>query len=111
MTRYKRVTITIPDWIYQKYISGIESNKSSFIVEMFVKGATTEIGETQTDVARQIELVKELRNKDEELKRLKLQIASLKSKEPDQAERERIAADKINKGLKLAGILRRAGQE
>ena len=80
MKSYKKLTITIPTWIYNKYLKEVTENRSAFIVEMFVGGITKELGENETNANKQIELINKIREKDEEISKIKLQLLNLQSK-------------------------------
>ena len=76
----KKLSITIPEWVYNEYLSDIKSNRSAFIVDMLVKGIKLETGEIKETQSKVAKLSQEIRNKEEENKKLKLTIENYKSK-------------------------------
>jgi len=110
---YKQLTITLPMFVYDEYLEGVRSNKSAFVTQMFVKGMKTELGDNEANTARLVKLIQEVKNKDDEIKNLKLQVGSLKqklNKEPAEETKEAIAKreelEKIADGIKANNPLR-----
>lgn len=99
----------MPELDYQRYIQGIESNKSRYICDMIALGVSNATDEKGVNHSKIIELMKENRNKDEQINKLNLQIASLKAKLPSNATEERIALEKFSDSLDMAGFADKAG--
>ena len=76
----KRLTITMPDWVYEKYLSQVAINKSQYITGHFVQGVEYSCGEIETTKQRLLESLKEVRSKEDQLVRMKKELTLLKSK-------------------------------
>jgi uncharacterized protein YlxW (UPF0749 family) len=68
------------DWVFDKYLSEIHTNRSKFVEEMIVQGIESITGGRDRDKSKMASLVQELRNRQEEIARLKLENAGLKNK-------------------------------
>lgn len=107
--RYQRVTFTMPGRDYEKYLQGIQSNRSAFICDMIALGVASATDEKGVNQSKLVELLKENRNKEEQIKKLNLLIESLKSKLPNASDEERIAVEKFSDALDMAGFKETAG--
>ena len=94
------------DWVYEQYLSGLKSNRSKYIEEMLVKGVTSEMGELENIRTKQIEILKELRSKEEENKKLQLLVGSLKQKLGDDYDPKRKELERFADGIKANNPLR-----
>jgi hypothetical protein len=102
----KKFCISISNWVYQEYLSNIKSNRSKFIEEMMVKGIQQETGEFEITKGKLSTLIQELRNKDEEIKKLNLLLGSLKKKIGTDENQERKALERIAEGVQANNPLR-----
>jgi septal ring factor EnvC (AmiA/AmiB activator) len=101
----KKFCISISDWVFQEYLGNIRSNRSKFIEEMMVKGIQQETGEFEVTKGKLTALIQELRNKDEEIKKLNFVVGSLKKKLGSDDE-ERKELEKLAAGIKANNPLR-----
>ena len=74
----KRLSVSMPDYIYDQYISGVK-NQSAHIVEMFTKGCEYELSGGLTNKSQLIIQMKENKSKDETIRKLNLEINKLKA--------------------------------
>lgn len=95
----------MPELDYQRYIQGIESNKSRYICDMIALGVSNATDEKGVNHSKIIELMKENRNKDEQINKLNLQIASLKAKLPSADDEKLTEAKRASDAIRASGIL------
>jgi hypothetical protein len=94
----KRISISVSDWVYDQYLKTTNTiNKSKYIEEMFVKGVNSELGELQGIQAKAINLIKEVREKDEIIANFKRELASVKSKVLNQEQRRVMKQEQIRR--------------
>lgn len=78
----KKLSISIADWIYHSYLKDTP-NRSRYIEEMLVKGTELDVGEFETQKQKLIIAQKEIRDRDEEIKRLTAEIARRKTSDDE----------------------------
>ena len=83
----KIISVTVPDWIYDSYLCNL-TNRSSFIVEMIIKGQDSEFSSKKESERKLMSQEKELNNLREENNILKRRIGKLSGKK-DRGERIR----------------------
>lgn len=86
---YQRVTFTWPKWGVEQYLSGIK-NKSAHSWEMFQKGSEYEISGGMSSKSQLIILSKEIKSKDELIKKQALEIGRLKALTDKKVEKSRL---------------------
>lgn len=102
----KIICVSLTNWVYEQYLSEIKSNRSKFIEEMIVKGIQQELGEGEISKSKSYSMIQELRNKDEEIKKLNLQLGKMKKKYGTEAEQERIELERLADGIRANNPLR-----
>jgi hypothetical protein len=75
-----KFSISVSEWIYDKYIRNFKGNRSKFLEEMIVKGISLELGEYEQTAAKQVQLIKDLKSREYEIERLTLQLNALKER-------------------------------
>lgn len=76
----KRITVSFPDYVHDKYFANIQGNKSKFVEEHFILGVEANAGEFKDYKIKHIEALKEIRNKEEEIRNLKLKLGRYESR-------------------------------
>ena len=77
----KQVTITFADYVFDKYLLSYGGdNRSKFIEEMFIRGIEASIGEKGDYSVKYLEALKEVRTKDEEIKKLKAELGRIQAR-------------------------------
>ena len=99
----KQITITFSKWVYDQYLTGYEGNRSKLIEEMFVKGMENEQTPTKNYKIKILAYLKDVRDKNEEIRKLKAEIGRLKSNKG--LSDEMIRAKARDRALKNANIL------
>ncbi len=107
----KKFSISIPDYIYQKYLIDISENRSKFIEEMFVRGIEAEAGELQDFKTKYINLTKELRDQAEENKKLSIQLGRFKELHKKAKLRQEFLYDDCDKCIECGGYIEGGGQK
>lgn len=105
----KRLCVSFPRYIFDKYLLNSGKNRSKYIEEMMVRGIEAETSELSDYRAKLIEALKSIREKDDEIKKLKARVGKLSKKpltdydlDPGLRDREKLA-----EALGNAGVLRR----
>jgi hypothetical protein len=76
----KQISISISDYVYQQYLIPFKSkNLSQYVERLIVVGSEAELRGYEEIKLKMISLLSELRNKDEEIKKLKANIGRLQS--------------------------------
>jgi hypothetical protein len=75
----KQITITVRNYVYDKYLSEYKGNKSAFIEEMLVRGIEAETSEKKDISSKYLQVLRENRELIEENNELKRQIGKYKS--------------------------------
>lgn len=79
-------SISLSDWVYNTYLDTVNNgNRSKYIEEMIVKGSEIESGEFENNKQKIIRISKEIREKDNIIKKLKTELGKIKS---DKKERD-----------------------
>ena len=85
----KIFSISLPDYVFNKYVIDVKGNRSKFIEEMLVRGIEAESGEIKEFKTKYLELIKEIRDKSEENRQLRAKLgknlAILEKTEQEQA--------------------------
>jgi hypothetical protein len=102
----KKFCISISDWVYTEYLANIKSNRSKFIEEMMIKGVQQETGEFEVTKGKLSTLIQEIRNKDQEIKKLNLMLGGLRKKLGSDDDLERKELEKLAAGIKANNPLR-----
>jgi alpha-glucuronidase len=93
----KRISISFSDYIYEQYLQSAKLNRSKYIEEMFVKGVNFETQEFQGQQTKIVQMLRQLREKDEVISNLQRELASVKSRVVTQEmrrEEKRLAKEK-----------------
>jgi peptidoglycan hydrolase CwlO-like protein len=107
----KRISITIPDYIYEKCLSEYKGNKSQYISGLLNKGFEIENDTTDSLRNRNIKLRQEVYNKNEEINKLKIEIGRLKKQIKPEESPEEIRARQFAKGWRKAGMNRKIAEK
>lgn len=77
----KQITVTIADYVFDKYILTYNGdNRSKFVEEMFVRGIEASRAELEDYSVKYINAIKELREKDDEIKKLKAELGRIQAR-------------------------------
>jgi hypothetical protein len=102
----KIICVSLSNWVFEQYLSEIKNNRSKFIEEMIVKGIQQELGEGEISKSKSYSMLQELRNKDEEIKKLTLQLGNIKKRFGTEASQERIELERLADGIRANNPLR-----
>jgi len=103
----KQITITIADWVFEQYLSHITINRSQYIERLIVLGSDVDSGSLEVIKSKNLSLLQELRNKDDQIKLLNLEVGKLKKQIKPEESPEEIRARQFHKGRRMAGLNRK----
>ena len=133
MIKLTRITISVRDWVFEKYLLNLKiKNKSKYIEEYLVKGIEADISNFSVQESKFIELFKDVRAKTEEIINLRRELAlvkarlitqekreaerkairdakELKRKQKEDVENELREGNKMSKAIKMSGFIERIG--
>lgn len=105
----ERITITMREYVYKKYLEEYKGNKSAFIEEMFVRGIEAESSELTDIRTKYIESLKVMQDLEIENNELKRKLGKYKDihdgRTPEEIAEEE-EANRIIDGLKLNNPMR-----
>lgn len=84
----KVIPVSFSNYVYEQYLSSNMHNRSKYIEEMFIKGVNTELNEYKGIQSVAVKLLKENREKDDYIIKLKKQIVLLQSRVMNQKKRK-----------------------
>ena len=92
----KIISFCVSEWVFNTYLSDLK-NRSRYIEEMIIKGTEIDSGDFASTKQKMIKLIKENRNLNNEVARLKTQLGRYKSNELTDNE-------KMAKAIKARGL-------
>lgn len=114
----KKISISMPEWIYNEYLSEIKSNKSAYLIEMFILGVKETTNDLKIKTSQVSNLLQENRSYKDEIKRLNAILGKYNKKygsveEKAQREREELEAKRVkafHESLRRSGHLASVGE-
>lgn len=83
---YKRISLSVPNWVYDRYLATLNTNRSNFVIDMMIRGIDSEL--SKGSESRAVLVMQELRNKDAELINLKRELELVKARVITQEKRK-----------------------
>lgn len=85
----QQLSITLSDYVIESYLAHIKKNRSAYLERLIVLGAETEIGQIEGTKSKLLSVLQQLRERDDEISKLKGQVAQLKQEKQQQGRKER----------------------
>jgi hypothetical protein len=107
----KRLTISLDNWVFDRYLADIKYNRSSYIVEMMISGIELSIGSNIIKEGTLQTLKQENRNLQEETKNLKAILGKYNKKYQSIDNKEKLDSER-SEGKRVKAFhesLRRSG--
>ena len=102
----KRLSVSVDDWIWDRFFIDYKGNRSSFLIKYFIRGIELEDSDVETIKKKLIQIQQENINLRNENRELKNKLERFRKGEKQLTDEERVRLIKMMKyrAVKLSGI-------